>query len=154
LEVNYKRCLDNWQDYVTNVLTDKGIYDKVPFQSRGHSLKVKDEYNIQRLKLCVNNMTEEYQELIEELDAMFLSESEIKPEKVMKELCDVLYVVFGFASRFKELKYVDEAFIRVHNNNMQKLEKGTVRSDGKIVKPKGHLPPDLSDLIEKGVNDG
>ena len=37
---------------------------------------------------------------------------------------------------------------------MDKLEKGTVRNDGKIVKPDGHLPPDLSDLIEKGVNDG
>jgi predicted HAD superfamily Cof-like phosphohydrolase len=99
-------------------------------------------------------MTEEYQELIEELDAMHSPNDEINPEKVMKELCDVLYVVFGFASRYKELKYLDEAFLRVHGNNMEKLEKGTVRHDGKIVKPAGHLPPDLSDLIEKGVNDG
>ena len=154
MQINYKECLNEWQDSVTNALTIRALYDKVPFQSRGHSLKIKDEYNEKRLQLCVNNMTEEYQELIEELDAMHSPDDEINPEKVMKELCDVLYVVFGFASRYKELKYLDEAFLRVHGNNMEKLEKGTVRNDGKIVKPAGHLPPDLSDLIEKGVNDG
>ena len=66
MQINYKECLNEWQDSVTNALTMRAIYDKVPFQSRGHSLKVKDEHNMQRLQLCVNNMTEEYQELIEE----------------------------------------------------------------------------------------
>ena len=63
MQINYKECLNEWQDSVTNALTMRAIYDKVPFQSRGHSLKVKDEHNEKRLQLCVNNMTEEYQEL-------------------------------------------------------------------------------------------
>ena len=45
MQTNYKECLNEWQDSVTNALTTRAIYDKVPFQSRGHSLKVKDEYN-------------------------------------------------------------------------------------------------------------
>ena len=57
MQTNYKECLNEWQDSVTNALTTRAIYDKVPFQSRGHSLKVKDEYNEKRLRLCVNNMT-------------------------------------------------------------------------------------------------
>ena len=148
--VNYLQCLEEWQDSVANCLTSQAFYGKVHNQSRGHLLVENSDENVSRLQLCIDNIEEECDLLIDEL----VEKDFIEPEKVMKELCDLLYVVFGFASRYKELKYLDEAFTRVHKNNMVKLKKGTVRSDGKLVKPVGHLPPVLADLIEKGVNDG
>ena len=54
----------------------------------------------------------------------------------------------------KELKFLPEAFLRVHHNNMTKVKEGHFREDGKLVKPADHKQPDLSDLIEKGVNYG
>lgn len=40
------------------------------------------------------------------------------------------------------------AFNRVHNNNMTKLVDGKIvrREDGKILKPEGYQPPDMSGL--------
>ena len=35
----------------------------------------------------------------------------------------IFYVVFGFASRYKEFKFLPEAFLRVHHNNMTKVHK-------------------------------
>jgi len=118
-------------------------------QSRGNLITEVSKNNFDRMDLCQELIQEELEELQDELDA-----PEINPEKVLKELCDVLYVVFGFASRYKELKFLPEAFIRVHHNNMTKVTKGHFRGDGKLVKPADHKQPDLSDLIEKGVNYG
>jgi hypothetical protein len=149
LQADYLGCLEEFQDEVTKRLTNAAVHDRVLLQSRGNLITEVSKNNFDRMDLCQELIQEELEELQDELDA-----PEINPEKVLKELCDVLYVVFGFASRYKELKFLPEAFIRVHHNNMTKVTKGHFRGDGKLVKPADHKQPDLSDLIEKGVNYG
>ena len=66
----------------------------------------------------------------------------------MKELCDLLYVVYGFGAVMG--MDVDAAFALVHASNMSKLTAdGTPlrRSDGKIMKSVLYAPPDLSGLL-------
>ena len=70
------------------------------------------------------------------------------PENMMKELCDVIYVVIGTFVAFGW--DFDEAFNRVHESNMSKLGedgKPIVREDGKILKGLHYAPPFLGDLL-------
>lgn len=69
-------------------------------------------------------------------------------EAVVKELIDILYVTYG------TLLYLgvdpDEAFRRVHESNMSKLDedgKPIRRADGKVLKGPNYFEPDLSDLV-------
>jgi len=65
----------------------------------------------------------------------------------LKELCDILYVVYGYAHR---CGYdLDTAFNRVHESNMSKLGedgKPIYREDGKVMKGPNYKPPYLGDL--------
>lgn len=63
-----------------------------------------------------------------------------------KEWADLQYVV-SQAAAYYEIPG-DAAFNRVHNNNMTKVVDGKVifRSDGKILKPEGYQPVDMSGL--------
>ena len=75
---------------------------------------------------------------------------EIKAAKaaLLKELCDLQYVLSGFAVTFG-LPF-DEAFKRVHESNMSKLGpdgKPVYREDGKVLKGPNYKKPDLSDLV-------
>jgi NTP pyrophosphatase (non-canonical NTP hydrolase) len=146
LQANYLECLEEFQNTLTNRLTKEELYDKVPLQKLGNILTEESEDNFNRLDLCQELIEEEVYELIDEIES-----KSIDPEKILKELCDVLYLLFGFASKYKELKFLPEAFLRVHSNNMLKLENGTIRGDGKLVKSPDHPKPDLSDLVEKGL---
>lgn len=87
-----------------------------------------------RRKLIV----EEFEEL---MSAPYLDE-------VMKEACDLLYVVLGM---FVEFGWdVEEAFSRVHESNMSKLGedgKPIYREDGKVLKGPNYKKADLSDLV-------
>ena len=82
---------------------------------------------------------EEYDEWLEEID----------PSKELKELSDLVYVIFGYANA----KGWDlmEAVRRVHMNNLGRCIQpdGSIkrREDGKIVKNPDYPKPDLSDLI-------
>lgn len=66
----------------------------------------------------------------------------------LKELCDLLYVVYGHAAR---IGYdMNTAFNRVHEANMRKLGddgKPIYREDGKVLKGPNYQPPDLSDCL-------
>lgn len=67
--------------------------------------------------------------------------------ELLKELCDLQYVLSGFAVTFG-LPF-DEAFRRVHESNMSKLGpdgKPIYREDGKVLKGPNYKKPDLSDL--------
>jgi len=91
---------------------------------------------------------------------------------LMKEMADLAYVAIGFdnaggnpddlpepsfsVSLFLDLvdamppEIREQAFERVHANNMSKVHAdGTVRrrEDGKVLKPEGYQPCDLSDLV-------
>tara|TARA_Y100000310_G_C20595642_1_gene770355 strand:+ start:281 stop:658 length:378 start_codon:yes stop_codon:yes gene_type:complete len=69
-------------------------------------------------------------------------------DEVMKEACDLVYVVLGM---FVEFGWdFDEAFSRVHESNMSKLGedgKPIYREDGKVLKGPNFEKADLSDLL-------
>jgi predicted HAD superfamily Cof-like phosphohydrolase len=92
-----------------------------------------DTINLRR-KLIV----EEFEEL---MGAAFLDD-------VMKEACDLVYVILGM---FVEFGWdFEEAFKRVHVSNMSKLDdEGNPihREDGKVLKSENYEPCDLSDLV-------
>jgi hypothetical protein len=89
---------------------------------------------------------EEYEEWIEETALPTFPHS---PEKELKELSDLVYVIFGYANA----KGWDlmEAVRRVHANNMGRCMQpdGSVkrREDGKIIKNKDYPAVDLGDLV-------
>lgn len=63
--------------------------------------------------------------------------------EVIKELCDVMYVVNGFAV---ELGIDLQPFFKeVHASNMKKVG-GPQREDGKQLKPEGWEPPRMKEL--------
>jgi predicted HAD superfamily Cof-like phosphohydrolase len=93
---------------------------------------------------------EEYTELIEAHFQMVSSDYADKfVADFLKESCDLIYVIAQYAA-FLRLD-IDEAYRRVHENNMTKIgPDGKVmrRADGKILKPPGYKSVDLSDLVE------
>ncbi|MFD5599896.1 MazG-like family protein [Leucobacter sp. NPDC058333] len=93
------------------------------------------------LRLGHKLIKEEVKELI---DAVIDADA---PE-VLDALGDILYLTYGLAAA---AGYdVDEAFDRIHATNMAKVgADGKVqrREDGKILKPDGWTPPDLTDLV-------
>lgn len=71
------------------------------------------------------------------------------PNKELKELADLLYVIYGYANA--RGWDVEEALRRVHKNNMGRMYQpdGTIkrRADGKIEKNKDYPKVDLGDLV-------
>lgn len=69
-------------------------------------------------------------------------------ENLLKELADLLYVVYGYAATYG--LPIDEAFKRVHESNMSKLGddgKPLYRDDGKVLKGPNYKQADLGDLV-------
>ena len=92
----------------------------------------------ERISLRSNLVAEEFKELINAESC----------EEIMKEACDLVYVVLG---TFVEFGWdFNEAFRRVHESNMSKLGddgKPLLREDGKVLKGPNYFKPDLSDLV-------
>jgi predicted HAD superfamily Cof-like phosphohydrolase len=81
----------------------------------------------------------------EEWDEVFCAGSE---EDILKELADMLYVTYGYAATYGW--DLDEAFKRVHESNMSKLDddgKPIYREDGKVTKGPNYKAPKLEDLV-------
>lgn len=95
-----------------------------------------DYYSILRKRL----INEETQELEQELEGVNFADK----STLLKELCDVLYVVFGTAVTYG--LPIDKAFERVHENNMLKTAYDR-NLFGKIIKPPHHPKVDLKDLV-------
>jgi predicted HAD superfamily Cof-like phosphohydrolase len=79
---------------------------------------------------------------------------------ILDALVDQMYILCGTIVSHGMQNVFNEAFKRVHENNMSKLvdgkplinEEGTEHYDaskpvGKVLKPKGYVPVDLTDLI-------
>ena len=67
---------------------------------------------------------------------------------LLKELADLVYVCYAMADVFDW--DLDEAFRRVHESNMSKLDengKPIYREDGKVLKGPNYKAPDLGDLV-------
>jgi NTP pyrophosphatase (non-canonical NTP hydrolase) len=68
-------------------------------------------------------------------------------ENLIKELADLVYVTYGYASTFGW--NLDEAVRRVHASNMSKLDEDgqpIFREDGKVLKGPNYKEPYLEDL--------
>jgi len=119
-------------------------------QPRKVDLTPKEEDLIRLRAKLIYEEVDEFMEEIYEVDFFeaHLLRKEIDKEKVLKELCDILYVVYGFASTFG--LDIDTAFNRVHASNMSKLDEDgnpVYRDDGKVMKSSRYVPPDLRDLV-------
>lgn len=98
---------------------------------------------------------EEHKELIEALTALFprlKCGCEVCAKQVphalacvARELADVLYIAYGTA-HVAGID-LDAAFAEVHRANMTKAREGIRRDDGKVIKPPGFVPPDMSRAI-------
>lgn len=67
---------------------------------------------------------------------------------LIKELCDLQYVLSGFAATFGI--DLDKAFMEVHRSNMSKLGddgKPIYREDGKVLKGKNYVAPDMTKFL-------
>tara|TARA_R100000152_G_scaffold20276_1_gene13597 strand:- start:572 stop:895 length:324 start_codon:yes stop_codon:yes gene_type:complete len=106
--------------------------------------------------LSTRLISEEYKELLEAVEActkdMWLrpTGAEIRlRENLLKELVDLVYVCHQMAVTFGW--DLDEAYNRVHDSNMSKLDeegKPIYREDGKIMKGPNYFTPTLTDLIQ------
>jgi len=93
-----------------------------------------------RLKL----IQEEFREVSEEI------EKGDNPVNIVKELVDLLYVVYGTGVTMGI--DLDEAFRIVHESNMTKLGedgKPIYREDGKVLKGPNYKPADLTILFKE-----
>jgi len=104
-------------------------------------------------------LLEECNEVCQELNKMEMTVVQGKPPSkqdwadLLKELCDLQYVLSGTIISFKELNDVDfdEAFELVHYSNMSKLDdegSPAYREDGKVTKGPNYTPPDLTELLD------
>lgn len=84
---------------------------------------------------------EEHAELLEAIESG-------DPAQIARELADVVYVAFGTAHAAGI--DLDAALAEVHRANMSKTRKALRRGDGKVVKPPGFEPPDMTNAV-RGV---
>lgn len=95
-----------------------------------------------RMKL----IEEEFHELMAEL-AYIEPESSLESKvNLLKELCDLQYVLSGTVAEFGWENIFQPAFNRVHANNIEKLNHCTFK-DGKLHKPKDWPDVKLDDLV-------
>lgn len=67
---------------------------------------------------------------------------------ILKEAIDLNYVVTGLLLMLGITpSQIVAAENRICDNNMQKLEHGTIDDNNKLIKPKGHPKVDLTDLV-------
>jgi predicted HAD superfamily Cof-like phosphohydrolase len=84
----------------------------------------------------------------EELKEVMVAILEKNLEHIAKELADLLYVVFGTATRYGIP--MDRVFEEVHRSNMTKFpEDGNLvyREDGKLLKPDTYTPANLEGIV-------
>lgn len=103
------------------------------------------EVNRDELRFCWDLIEEEYTELyvaLEDLESSY--ESPKLKQEVLKEMCDVVYVIKYMCATFGW--DFEEAFDRVHQSNMSKFP-CTYDANGKVQKGPNYEPPQLEDCI-------
>lgn len=102
----------------------------------------------QSVLACID---EEFDEVVEAVEDMLAACEGDYPygearENLVKEITDLAYVVSQIAWYFGVP--LQQAFDRVHANNMTKVQDGKIlrRDDGKILKPDGYVPVDMKGL--------
>lgn len=114
-----------------------------------HPNALDETTNTQALRRMLHQ--EEHTELIEALDFASLAGASAPASQrqvlgmVARELADVVYVAYGTAWAFGI--DLDAALAEIHRCAMVKMDAGLRREDGKILKPPGFVPPDMSAAI-------
>ncbi len=130
--------------------------DVIREQHHAFGVEVDVEPTVKILTLRKTLISEETKELIEDLDEAiaYLERGEEVPRALwinaLKEMSDVQIVLSGTAASVKQLRELDEAFLRVNASNMSKLDdegKPIYREDGKFLKGPNYFPPNLEDLV-------
>ncbi len=95
------------------------------------------------IELRIKLLTEEVQEYAEAARAGDMVE-------ILDALADIGYILAGTIINHGMQDIYDDAFDEVHRSNMAKLVDGKVhrRDDGKVLKPEGWQPPNLSQFLE------
>lgn len=134
----------------------KSREDQVKEFHDAFGLDVRAEPTVKLLKLRRTLITEEVRELTADIDtAIACLEKGVDVPRatyvnMLKEMADVQVVLSGTAVALKPLERLQEAFRRVHESNMSKLDaqgRPILREDGKVLKGPNYFEPDLSDLI-------
>src|SRR5215831_12624030 len=101
----------------------------------------RDLHTIKQMRLTLlNEELNELEEAVRNNDRLEILDALTDLQYVL----DGTYIVFGFA----DVK--DAAFEVVHKSNMAKLDrngKAVLRPDGKVLKPEGWKPPNLSAFV-------
>jgi len=114
----------------------------------GHPTESDEGFTLENIKLRVDLIEEETEELTMELWNNF-QQQKITPN-LLKEGADLLYVLLGTFVSLGLGNELIEAFKRVHESNMSKLGedgKPIYRDDGKVMKGPNYKPPELGDLV-------
>lgn len=98
------------------------------------------------------NMKDEilrYELMREENEEYFTACRNNNTVEVLDALVDQMYILLGTINTHGMQDVFEEAFNRVHDNNMTKVVDGKVirNADGKILKPEGFVPVNLEDLV-------
>ena len=121
---------------------DKGVNSMTPLEMvRGYKSAAMQTTNV---NMSLQLIREEFDEwLVETLNPNG------SPEAELKELCDVVYVAYGYA--LAKGWNLDKALIRVHQNNMDRMvhDDGLIRrmENGKIIKNPNTPSVELKDLV-------
>lgn len=91
-----------------------------------------------------------YETLIaEELDELTESIEKNDAIESLDACMDLIWVIIGYC--YSRGFNVDEAWAEVARSNLSKIDEGTKRvlkrEDGKVIKPEGWTPPDLSNCV-------
>ena len=103
-------------------------------------------------KLCFVNRKEEFLrfDLMEEENKEYLDACiDNNPLELVDALVDKMYILLGTINTHGLASRFEEAFNLVHENNMTKVVDGKVlrNADGKILKPEGFVPVDLTPIL-------
>ena len=115
----------------------------------GHPVGKEFHKNSPDLPLRVKLITEEYKEFVRAAKDATFDDSYDKQEALVKELADLLYVVYGFGVTYGW--DLSKALELVHESNMSKLGpdgKPIYREDGKVLKGPNYKEPDLKRIVE------
>lgn len=138
----------NWAEVAwVDMLVD---FDSASLERKGKKYKNFQELSREEQKQLVMLRQILIKEEAEEADSAILDvyddvDNEEYRKHLTKELCDVIYVCIGTATDLN--LNIEQAFKRVHENNMLKIANCTVREDGKLVKSPDHPQVELGDCI-------
>jgi predicted HAD superfamily Cof-like phosphohydrolase len=128
--------LEEFQMTLSQKLHDAGCHDL----GKVHEVDQVFDPDTDSVRLCAALIEEEAEELLDAIPNGDIAH-------ILKEASDLLYVVYGFCAKYGFP--IDEAFRRVHANNMAKIVNGSFSESGKLTKPKDHPKVDLSDLAKE-----